>query len=194
MDILTDYVKESSVLNRLLEVSSTDYSTIMHSINTMAFALKFGNQMEFSKPDIKVLGLASLLHDVGKTKIDLEILTASRKLTKQEFEEIQKHCTIGHEILKVCNFKYKEIRLAALEHHEKLDKSGYPTGKTKLSYMSQIIGIIDCYEALTNDDRPYRSAMPPFDALNLIKKDVMSGKFDKSIFEKFTFSLANKIK
>ena len=48
---------------------------------------------------------------------------------------------------------------------------------------------IDCYEDLTNDDRPCRSAMPPYEALNLIKNDVVAGKFDKSLFEKFTYSL-----
>ena len=78
-----------------------------------------------------------------------------------------------------------------MEHHEKLDKSGYPNGKGNMSDISQIIGIIDCYEALTNDDRPYRSAMAPYDALNIIKKDVVEGKFRKEVFEKFTYSLAN---
>ena len=62
--------------------------------------------------------------------------------------------------------------------------------KGNLSDISQIIGIIDCYEALTNDDRPYRNAMAPFDALKIIKKDVVEGKFLKEAFEKFTYSLA----
>ena len=189
MDILSDYVGETNVVSRLLEVSSKDYSTIMHSINTMAFALKFADRMAYSKPDVKVLGLAALLHDVGKTRIDSEILTAPRKLSKEEFEEMQRHCTIGYEILRACRFSHKEIRLSALDHHEKLDKSGYPNGKSNTGQVSQIIGIIDCYEALTNDDRPYRSAMPPYEALNLIKNDVVAGKFDKSLFEKFTYSL-----
>jgi HD-GYP domain-containing protein (c-di-GMP phosphodiesterase class II) len=61
-----------------------------------------------------------------------------------------------------------------------------------MSEISQIIGIIDCYEALTNDDRPYRSAMRPYDALGIIKKDVIAGKFQKSIFEKFAYSLAGQ--
>ena len=71
-----------------------------------------------------------------------------------------------------------------------MDKSGYPNGKGKISDISQIIGIIDCYEALTNDERPYRSAMAPYDALKIIKKDVSGGKFRKENFEKFAYSLA----
>ncbi len=190
MDILTEYTAESDVIINLLAVSTTDYSTILHSINVMTFALGFGVSLNYSQPELKMLGLAALLHDVGKTKVDPEILTAPRKLTREEFEQMQSHSLIGYNILKTCNFKSKVIRMSALEHHEKLDKSGYPNGKGNISDISQIIGIIDCYEALTNDDRPYRSAMAPYDALKIIKKDVVEGKFRKEAFEKFTYSLS----
>ncbi len=190
MDILTEYTADSDVINSLLAVSTTDYSTIMHSINVMTFALGFGVSLNFPKPELKTLGLAALLHDVGKTKVDPEILTAPRKLTREEFEQMKSHSMTGHNILKACNFNFKEIPVSALEHHEKLDGSGYPNGSGNISNISLIIGIIDCYEALTNDDRPYRSAMAPYDALKIIKKDVIEGKFRKEIFEKFAYSLA----
>ena len=131
-----------------------------------------------------------MLHDVGKTRVDPKILTAPRRLTTKEFEKMKAHSLIGYNILKKCNFMYKEIRISALEHHEKLDRTGYPNGKDNLSYISQVIGIIDCYEALTNDDRPYRSAMAPYDALTTIKSDVVNGKYQKDIFKKFTYSMA----
>ncbi len=190
MDILTEYTAESDVIKNLLAVSTTDYSTILHPINVMTFALGFGVSLNYSQTELKMLGLAALLHDVGKTKVDPEILTAPRKLTREEFEQMQSHSLIGYNILKTCKFKFKEIRISALEHHEKLDKSGYPNGKGNMSDISQIIGIIDCYEALTNDDRPYRSAMAPYDALKIIKKDVVEGRFRKEAFEKFTYSLS----
>ena len=190
VEILTEYTAESDVIKNLLAVSTTDYSTILHSINVMTFALGFGASLNYSQPELKTLGLAALLHDVGKTKVDPEILTAPRKLTSEEFEQMKSHSLIGHNILKTCNFTSKEIRMSALEHHEKLDKSGYPNGKGNISDISQIIGIIDCYEALTNDDRPYRSAMAAYDALKIIKRDVIEGKFRKEYFEKFAYSLA----
>lgn len=192
MDILTEYTAESDVINNLLAVSATDYSTILHSINVMTFALGFGVSMNYSQPELKTLGLAALLHDVGKTKVDTEILTAPRKLTREEFKQMQSHSLIGFNILKKCKFKSKEIRITALEHHEKLDRSGYPSGKGNIADISQIIGIIDCYEALTNDDRPYRNAMAPYDALKILKKDVTEGKFRKENFEKFAYSLSGK--
>ncbi len=190
--LISDYARESDVINQLLHVSSKDYSTILHSINVMAFALTFASQTQLSTTQAKILGIGALLHDVGKVKINPDILTAPRKLTDEEFEEMKSHTVIGYQILRECRFTEKDISLAALEHHEKLDGTGYPQRKKNLTEISKIIGIIDCYEALTNNDRPYRSAMAPIETLNLLKNDVNAGKFDRDIFTKFAYSLVKK--
>lgn len=190
--MMSDYAQESDIVKQLLSVSSTDYSTIMHSINVMAFALAFASHVKMSKSKTKVLGISALLHDVGKTKIDQEVLQAPRKLTNEEFAEIKRHTTVGYDILRNCKFADKNISLAALEHHEKLDGTGYPNGSNRISEVAQIIGIIDCYEALTNNDRPYRNAMVPIDTLELLVGDVKAGKFNKDIFQQFAYSLVGK--
>ncbi len=190
VNILVDeYTQQHDVIKNLWDVSSKDYTTVLHSINVMALVLGYAAYVDYSLHQRKILGLCALLHDVGKTKINTDLLTAPRKLTDEEFSEIQSHTEIGYDILSNCKFESMEVPLAALQHHEKLDGSGYPNHSTQLSEMSQIIGFIDCYEALTNDDRPYRSAMDPLKALMLIRKDVEAGKFDKKIFEKFAYSL-----
>jgi len=190
VDILvTEYTSESDVIKNLLKVSAKDYTTVLHSINVMALVLGYAGYMNYSLDHKKILGLSALLHDVGKTKINTELLTTSRKLTAEEFLEIQRHTIMGHNILKTCKFRNKEIKLTAQQHHERLDGSGYPNRLTQISEAAQIIGFIDCYEALTNDDRPYRSAMYPLKALNFMKYDVEAGKFKKIIFEKFAYSL-----
>jgi putative nucleotidyltransferase with HDIG domain len=188
--MVNDYSNHQDVLKSLIDMSYKDYSTILHSINVMAFAIGFASYMGYSQPETKALGLSALLHDAGKTKINTDILIAPRKLTREEFDEIKSHTTIGHNILKKCKFKDKSVCLTALEHHEKLDGSGYPANKTKICLQAQIIGIIDCYEALTNDDRPYRPAMGPFDTLNdIIGEDVKEGKFNKELYTLFVKSL-----
>jgi putative nucleotidyltransferase with HDIG domain len=188
--LVSDYSKESDVVKNLVDMSYKDYSTILHSINVMAFVLSFASYIGYSRAESKVLGLGALLHDVGKAKINQEILIAPRKLTSEEFEEMQSHTTIGYDILSKCKFNDRDIALSALEHHEKLNGSGYPNNKTKISRTAQIIGIIDCYEALTNDDRPYRSALETFDTLNnIIGEDVKKGKFSKEIYFQFVKSL-----
>lgn len=187
--LISDYSKETQVIENLLKVSSKDYTTVLHSINVMAFALGFAANTGFDHQEMKIFGLAALLHDVGKTKINPEILQAPRKLSDQEFEEMQKHTIIGFNILDKCQFSDKRIKFVALDHHEKTDGKGYPNGKSNLPEFAQIIGIIDCYEALTNDDRPYRSAMDPLKALKIIKEDVIASKYDLKKFEQFAYSL-----
>ena len=190
--LVSDYTSQTDVVSRLIDMSYKDYSTILHSINVMAFSLGFASYMNYPQSEAKSLGLCALLHDVGKTKINPDILTAPRKLAPEEFEEIKSHTTIGYNILRKCNFEDKSIFLSALEHHEKLDGSGYPGNKTRICMSAQLIGIIDCYEALTNDDRPYRRAMGAFDTLNqFIGKDVKNGKFNEALFVQFVKSLGN---
>jgi putative nucleotidyltransferase with HDIG domain len=187
--LICDYSSEAAVIENLLKVSSKDYTTVLHSINVMAFALGYAANTGFNRQEMKIFGLAALLHDVGKTKINPEILQAARKLSDQEFGEMQKHTTIGFNILDKCQFSDQRVKLVALDHHEKTDGKGYPNGKSNLSEFAQIIGIIDCYEALTNDDRPYRNAMDPLEALKIIKEDVLASKFNVKKFEQFAYSL-----
>ncbi|MBA3037082.1 MAG: HD domain-containing protein [Desulfobacterium sp.] len=189
---VSDYSRESGVINSLIDLSSKDYSSTMHSINVMALALKYSFHMNFSSAEAKLLGLCGLLHDVGKTKINNEILSAPRKLTDEEFAEMKSHTILGYKILIACKFNSKEIAACALDHHEKIDGSGYPNGKTRISQLPQIIGLIDCYEALTNDTRPYRTAMDAYNALNqIILKDVVSGKYNKNLYTNLIKSLGN---
>jgi len=198
--LVSDYSKEHDVVKNLIDISHKDYSTILHSISVMALALGFASYINLSQDETRVLGLCGLLHDVGKTKINPEILNAQRKLTDEEFEEIKSHTYKGYNILRECKFNseyIKHLSLSALEHHEKSDGTGYPLNKTEsqLAKFSQILAIIDCYEALTNDDRPYRSAMSPFEALNeIIGKNVKSGKYNKEIFTLFIQSLSAIVK
>jgi len=193
--LVSDYSKESDVVRNLIDLSRRDYATTLHSINVMAFALGFAFNMGYSQAESRVLGLSALLHDVGKTKIDQDILTIPRKLTIEEFEEMKTHTTIGYNILKECKFSERDIALVALQHHEKLDGSGYPNNTTKISRTAQIIAIIDCYEALTNDDRPYRRRMGALDTLTeIVGKEVKAGKFNKEIYCEFVKSLAGPSK
>ena len=187
--LVGDYAKESNIVKNLLFVSQNDYTTALHSVNVMALAIGYASHENYSLNKTKILGLSALLHDVGKAKIDADILKTPMRLTDEEFKLLQKHTTIGYQILKNCRFTDSQIMRTALQHHEKMDGSGYPNGSIHMSKMAQIVAIIDCYEALTNDDRPYRSASEPLKALTVIKDDVEAGKFNKKIFEKFAYSL-----
>ena len=181
-----------SVIKNFARISFNDYTTALHSINVMALTIGYCYYVSLPEIETKKLGLAALLHDVGKTEVPGHILKASRRLSDDEFEKIKSHTTLGYEILKLYHEdEISEAALASIEHHEKLDGSGYPKGVKDISYTGRVLAVIDCYEAITNDDRPYRTALSPINALELIKKDVDQGKLDKKIFHDFAYSLTN---
>ena len=187
--LVTGYSKHPEILKSIASISFKDYTTVIHSVNVMALTLGFCFHSGFKMQKTRRIGLTALLHDVGKTEIPVSILKAQRKLTGHEFKTMKTHPTIGSVIIREKNKLGKEIALGALEHHEKLDGSGYPKGTRNISYVGQLLGIIDCYEALTNEDRPYRRAREPLETLKFLKDDVQAGKFNRSIFEKFCYSL-----
>jgi HD-GYP domain-containing protein (c-di-GMP phosphodiesterase class II) len=187
--LVTGYSEHPDILKTFAYISLKDYTTVIHSVNVMALTIGFCFYSDFSLKETKKLGLSALLHDVGKTEIPERILKAPRKLTNQEFKIMKSHPLIGNSIIRDKSGIDKEIALGALEHHEKLDGSGYPKGSRNICFAGKLLGIIDCYEALTNEERPYRRAKNPLDTLKLIKNDVEAGKFSRKIFEKFCYSL-----
>jgi len=191
VNILVDeYTENFDILIRLLDLTVRDYTTFIHSVNVMAMALSYASYVNFGLSQKKLLGLSALLHDIGKARINKDLLTAPRKLNEEEFMEIQKHTVIGYNILRECQFGNDKIKTTALQHHEKLDGSGYPSGSTNIDEFAQIVAIIDCYEALTNYERVYRNAMKPLSALELIQSEIVdAGKFSRQIFKDFAYSL-----
>lgn len=187
--LVSGYSKQPDIIRAFALISFKDYTTVIHSVNVMALTIGFCFHADLPIKETKKLGLGALLHDVGKTKISKEIIKAPRKLTDEEFAIMKSHPTLGKDIIKKTNGISSDVAVSAIEHHEKLDGSGYPRGIRNISFAGQLLGIIDCYEALTNEDRPYRRAKDPLETLKLLKNDVEAGKFSRDIFEKFCYSL-----
>lgn len=190
--VVDAYSGKPDVIKHLARISHTDYSTAIHSINVMALTIGYCYYTRRSEGETQELGLAALLHDVGKVDVDPVVLTAPRRLTDDEFADMARHPEAGARLLEDYNGDFKIAIEGALHHHLKLDGSGYPSGVSgPISETGRIIAIIDAYEALTNDDRPYRSAMRPLAALKLIKEDTDAGKYDRRIFAQFAYSLTD---
>jgi len=191
VDILvSEFTKDFNVIKNLLDLTAKDYTTVLHSVNVMALALGYAKYVNFDQGKKRILGLAGLLHDVGKVRIKTEVLQAPRQLTEDEFKEVQQHPIKGYNILDKCKFSDSEIKKTALQHHEKLDGTGYPLHTSRITEFAQIISIIDCYEALTNDDRLYRQSIAPLNALEIIQSEIVdTGKFSKEIFKNFAHLL-----
>lgn len=183
-------VRDPKILQQLASLSIIDYTTALHSVNVMALTLGFAHQVGFGWRRTLEFGLAALLHDIGKLGIPEELLKSPRKLTEEEFRTIKKHPMNAIALLERSGMNLPKIRDAATEHHEKMDGSGYPMGKTDISLVGQIVGLIDAYEALTNEDRPYRRALTPAKAIEVLNEDAERGRYLPSVFERFVQSLS----
>ena len=127
------------------------------------------------------LVIAANLHDLGKLLIPNRILEANRALTEDEFALIQSHTYYTRQVLSQID-GFEDITEWASNHHEKLDGSGYPYGKTaaQLDFNSRLMGCLDIYPALT-EDRPYREGMPHAKAVGIMRDLAVSGRIDANI-------------
>lgn len=181
--LLHDYAGE--IIKLVTPVNELDYGSALHSVNVMALSLSFCRCLALDEETTKDIGLCGLLHDIGKAKVSTDILYADRHLSQDEFNIIKQHPLEGQKILAEGGLSLN-VQQGTLEHHEKLNGQGYPGNKGEdLSFFGRIISFIDCYEALTCDDRPYRRKLDPHAALNLIKKEMEQGSFDHYIFKEF---------
>ena len=140
----------------------------------------------------KRLALAAIFHDIGKSGLDKKILEKKGRLTDMEYEAFTTHTSKGcDQLLKQAGFDPLAAAVAQ-EHHERIDGSGYPYGRTNPCFESQLIGLIDCYEPLTYLERTHRKARKPFDSLQLIKDEVLQGRFRPDIFRDFSKCLTEK--
>jgi HD-GYP domain-containing protein (c-di-GMP phosphodiesterase class II) len=159
----------------------------------MVLVLNYCIFNDFSETDTKKLSLAALLHDVGLTKISQKITGAKRKLSEQEFVEYKTHPALGHDLIKENAHIDPSVSKGVLQHHERLDGQGYPRGISNVSFEGLLIGMVDCFDSLTNSEKTHRKKKEPFGALKTIQDEILTqGKFDKNIFKELCLSLYGK--
>ena len=152
-------------------VESRDPYTAGHQRRVAVLATAIASEMNLSIDQIEGISMAAVIHDLGKIAVPAEILTKPTKLTKTEFALIQEHPLSGYSILKDIEFPWPIARII-LEHHEKIDGSGYPNKLSGGSILleSKILTVADVVEAMASY-RPYRPALGIDVALNEIEKN-----------------------
>jgi len=140
-------------------LNARDSYTQQHSNRVTDISTIIGRELGCSTEELDMLNVAGRLHDIGKIGIRDEILLKPDKLTKEEFEKIKEHPSIGANIIKNLGFWNREIDIIKC-HHERFDGSGYPVGLKgeEIPLLSRILSIADVYDALASD-RPYRKRM-----------------------------------
>jgi putative nucleotidyltransferase with HDIG domain len=136
-----------------------DPYTAGHQQRVSQLARAIGQEMNLSQEQNEGIRIAGILHDIGKIYVPAEILSKPGKLTKTEFELIKTHSQVGYEILQGIEFAWPVAR-TVLQHHERLDGSGYPKGISgkEISIEAKILGVADVIEAMSSH-RPFRPSL-----------------------------------
>ncbi len=189
----------SQIQEMIASLSFHDFYTYDHSINVSMYCIAIlkADNPKTSKDDMRLIGLAGLLHDLGKLKIPTHILNNPGKLSDEEFALIKEHPDNGKKLLLEKDFESDEVDFEVIarlvnEHHENFDGTGYPNGLKgeAIHYYARICAIADVYDAVTTK-RSYQDVLGTDEAINVLSQ--YSGKrFDPVIFDNFVKSL-NKI-
>ncbi|KQT65961.1 hypothetical protein ASG54_17260 [Aureimonas sp. Leaf460] len=170
-------------LLNLTQLKSIDSYTYLHSISVSALMIGFCRHLELDDETVQVMGLAGLMHDIGKVSIDPAILVKTGALDNEELEAIRRHPAAGHAILERSDFPPVVLDVAR-HHHEKMDGSGYPDRLgADISSHARIAAICDVFDAVTSV-RPYKRPWTPVEALSQMAQ--WKGHFDPDYLGRFT--------
>jgi HD-GYP domain-containing protein (c-di-GMP phosphodiesterase class II) len=169
----------------VLHMRQYDANLFVHAVNVCAFALIIGKSQGFDKPRLECLGVGALLHDVGKLRLPRNLFRKQGAYTPQERQLIQQHPLLGATILAEAQDIREESRRIVLEHHERIDGSGYPAGRhgLEISPLSEIVSIVDIYDAMLSG-REGRPVLPPTQAIRELYKYGLKGHCDRGWIER----------
>jgi HD-GYP domain-containing protein (c-di-GMP phosphodiesterase class II) len=176
--------RNPGVMSALLRLRRQDAYTYAHSVSVGALMIGLGQQLGLEADRLPEIGMAGLLHDIGKVGIELELLNKKGRLTDEEFERLRNHAPYGHRLLVKGNAS--EIALeVARHHHERTDGSGYPDriSGENISLYARMAAVCDVYDATTSN-RPYKDAWPPAHSLRKMAEWSRS-QYDTRIFHAF---------
>ncbi len=190
MKIIASQSNTFSVFDMLHNMRDFDDLTYTHSMNVAMICNVFAQWLGMSPDEVKLATACGTLHDIGKLRIDDEIIKKPGKLTDEEFKTIQSHPIFGYRILQNQNIS-EHIKLSALEHHEKCDATGYPMHLPgdKIDKFAKLVAIADVYDAMTSN-RVYRKGMCPFKVIEIFEQEGLQ-KYDVVFIMTFLESVVN---
>lgn len=179
------------LLIQALHGESDSSLLVSNAVNVTVYAILISSTLGLSKERRMQLGLAALLHGIGKVRVPDEILHKEESLTEEETKVFRKYPSDSFEILDALGENYRYLAECALQLNERLDGSGYPQGlkNDEIDAYAQIISLLDLYETMTHD-QPQRSKLTHFEAAKEILKTQKKGfhrEFLKALLD--TFSL-----
>ncbi|WP_272701058.1 HD-GYP domain-containing protein [Desulfovibrio sp. Fe33] len=167
--IVESAVSNPDTLVCLAKLSEFDDYTYTHCINVAAISVVFGEYIGMSREELVLLGVAGMMHDLGKTTVPARIINKPGPLTSAERDEVRRHPEYGRDLLRRNSDIHAKVLRAVLHHHERHNGSGYPDGLARkdIPAFARILCLADVYDALTSD-RCYKNAILPNKALGIM--------------------------
>ncbi len=184
---------ESIIMSLAQTVEARDRYTGGHCERMAAYAATLGMHLGLTTDEVGALRRGGYLHDIGKVAIPDSVLQKAGPLTRDEFEIVKQHTTIGD---RLCgNLRLlRMVRPIVRCHHERADGSGYPDGLggADIPLLAQIMGVVDVYDARTTD-RPYRPALSTADACATLEQEAARGWRRADLVHEFTTLCRNGV-
>jgi putative nucleotidyltransferase with HDIG domain len=176
---------DRQMLIPLLKLREFDEYTTTHALNVSVLTMALAEFTGLGPRDVRAFGVSGLLHDIGKTRVPIEVLTRPGKLDQRERELMMSHPVEGARILIETEEQLDLAAVVAYEHHIMIDGGGYPTLKYRRDchYASRLVHVCDVYDALRTN-RPYRSAWPAERVMSYIREKAGS-EFDPELATAF---------
>ncbi len=166
-DELAERIDSSpDIFLKVTRLKTKDEGTYMHSLAVGALMMRLGRSLGFGDDPVRELGVAGLLHDIGKLLVPNAILNKDGKLEAEERRMVRNHPELGYRLLKEQGEVSETVLAICRHHHEALDGTGYPAGLTaeRIGPEVRLATVCDVFEALTSE-RPYKRAWTTADAL-----------------------------
>ncbi len=181
--------RHSQALIALARLKVRDDYTYLHSFAVCALMIALGRTLGLDSAAVQQLGLAGLVHDIGKISVPTHVLHKQGEMTAAEVAMVQRHPSVGYRVLNEAKL-YSNIPLdVCMHHHERIDGRGYPFGLhgNEISVHAKIAAVCDAYDSLTSN-RPGHQAWTPARALEYmaVRVDTL---FDRTVFQAFTRSI-----
>ena len=176
--LLDGLLGHQAAMVSLIQMRRFDVNLATHGVDTSVLAMAIGQEYGCNPTDLKLLGLAALLHDIGQLRLPLNLLQKVQPYSPQDHKLIQAHCDMGKAMLNQLSDFPEEAKTMVTNHHERADGSGYPQGlpQGEISELTQILSIADTYDAQISG-RCSTPPVPPARALSELYRAAIAGQY-----------------
>lgn len=188
--LLSHMSKDPQETLKLTRIRDDEHYLFSHTINVTILSLHLGRALDFRSNQLEQLGVGTMLHDVGMTEIPDEVLLKEQSLSDEEFKVIKKHPLFKEELLRGINGLSYFARSIVLQHHERMNGSGYPNGiqDTEISRFARLVAVTDSFDAMVSP-RVYSERRTSYDAMQVIIREA-GNLYDKKIARYFFQNMA----